>query len=420
MEHQKTTLKNGLQIITSNRSQTETVSLGIWVNTGSAYETFDNNGISHFIEHMVFKGTKKRNALQISEDIENVGGQTNAYTSREFTAFYAKMLKSDIELAIDVIADFIVAPTFDDAEMIKEKEVVVQEIKQGIDTPDDAIFDYFQEAAFSNLPIGRTILGPAETVRGFNADIMRAYMKTHYGTDNMVVVAVGNLDHDTFVKMVKNRLEAYENKALFDIEPQTYSGGFTLQKRDIEQVHMLIGFKGIEYKSPMYYPVSIFSTIFGGGMSSRLFQEIRERRGLVYTVYSFTNSHTAGGLFGIYAGTTADELNALIPVVSDEIKKVCNEYVTDIELRRAKTQLKASMLMALESSSSTAEVMARQSLIHRRIIPTDEIISNVEAVNLDDIQRVAQMLFSSNPTYTLLGNVSTYPSYEDLKNNLRF
>ncbi|MBR2299089.1 MAG: insulinase family protein [Alphaproteobacteria bacterium] len=420
MEYQEATLKNGLKIITSNREGIETVSLGLWVNTGSAYETIANNGISHFIEHMVFKGTKKRNALQISEDIENAGGQTNAYTSREFTAFYAKMLKSDIELAIDVIADFVAAPTFDSSEMAKEKEVVIQEIKQGIDTPDDAIFDYFQEDAFKNLPLGRTILGPENTVRGFNADLMRAYMSTHYGTDNMIVVAVGNLDHDAFVKMVEDRLGSYPHKSSFRIEPQTYTGGFTVQKRDIEQAHVLIGFKGLEYKNLMYYPVSIFSTIFGGGMSSRLFQEIREKRGLVYTVYSFTNSHTSNGLFGIYAGTTADELSDLIPVVADEIKKVCNEYVSDIELKRAKTQLKASMLMALESSSSTAEVIARQSLIHNRIIPTEEIIKNVDAVTKEDIQKAAQMLFCSNPTYTLLGNLKKYPSYEDLKNNLRF
>lgn len=420
MEYQKTTLKNGLQIITSIRPETETVSLGIWIKTGSAYETLDVNGISHFIEHMVFKGTQKRNALQISEDIENVGGQTNAYTSREFTAFYAKMLKSDIELAIDVIADFIAAPTFDESEMIKEKEVVIQEIKQGIDTPDDVIFDYFQEDAFKNLPVGRTILGPEKNVRSFGAETLRSYMKTHYGTDNMVVVAVGNLDHDAFVKMVEDRLNICQNKADFAIEPQTYSGGFTLKKRDIEQTHVLIGFKGIDYQNLMYYPVSVFSTIFGGGMSSRLFQEIREKRGLVYTVYSFTNSHTRSGLFGIYAGTTPDELNELIPVVTDEIKKVCNEYVTDKELQRAKTQLKASMLMALESSSSTAEVMARQTLIHQRIIPTDEIIANVEAVTKEDIMKAARMLFLSSPTYTLLGDLKKYPTYEELKQNLRF
>jgi len=420
MSYQKTILKNGLVIMTSTRPEIETVSLGIWVKTGSAYEKAEENGISHFIEHMVFKGTKKRDALAISEDIENVGGQTNAYTSREFTAFYAKMLQSDIELAVDVISDFIKAPTFDENEMIKEKEVVIQEIKQGIDTPDDAIFDYFQEQAFAGLPLGRTILGPESTVRSFDKAQLRQYMHTHYGTDNMVVVAVGHVDHDAFVKMVENRLGDYTIKSRFEIEPQTYSGGFYAENRDIEQTHVLLGFEGVHYQNEMYYPVSVFSTIFGGGMSSRLFQEIREKRGLVYTVYSFTNSHTKAGLFGIYAGTTADELNALIPVVTDEIKKAVCDKVSDKELSRAKTQLKAGMLMALESSSSTAEVMARQYLIHGRIIDTKETIERIDAVSKDDIQRAAQMLFSHNPTYTLLGNLKKYPSYEMLKNRLKF
>ncbi len=419
MIYEQTTLDNGLQIITSSRMQTETVSLGIWVNTGSGYEKKEVNGISHFIEHMVFKGSQKRTALQISEDIENVGGQTNAYTSREFTAFYAKMLKEDVELAVDVIADFIAHPLFDEMEMQKEKEVVVQEIKQSIDTPDDAIFDYFQETAFQNDPIGRTILGPADTVRSFSPELLRSHMKSYYGTNNMIVVAVGNVCHDDFVKMVEQRLGVFKNKASFSVSDQMYQGGFYLEKRDIEQVHMLLGFKGIHYQNPMYYSVSVFSTLFGGGMSSRLFQEIREKRGLVYTVYSFTNSHSKNGLFGIYAGTTAEELKQLLPVVSDQIKKVMQEKVDQKELDRAKTQLKASMLVSLESSSSTAEVLARQYLIHHRIIDTKEIIERLNAVSRDDIQKAAQLLFSSNPTYTLLGSIKEYPSYEDLQNNLK-
>ena len=200
MEIKQTTLKNGLRVITAERPQIESVSLGIWVNTGSALETKEDNGISHFIEHMVFKGTKKRNSLQISEDIENAGGATNAYTSRHFTCFYAKMLKNDLELAADVICDFITSPTFDAKEMKKEKEVVVQEIKQSNDSPDDLVFDYFQEAAFPNQATGRTILGPIDNVRGFNAKRMRQYMKTHYAAENMVAVAVGNVNHEAFVK----------------------------------------------------------------------------------------------------------------------------------------------------------------------------------------------------------------------------
>jgi predicted Zn-dependent peptidase len=415
MQHQQTILENGLRIITAERPQSETVSLGIWVNTGSAYETEDINGVSHFVEHMVFKGSKKRNSIQISEEIENVGGQNNAYTSREFTAFYAKMLKNDVELALDVIADFILNPTFPLDEMIKEKEVVVQEIKQSIDTPDDVIFDYFQETAFPNQPLGRTILGPKENVRAFTPEIIQAYMKTNYAANNTVVVAVGNVKHENFVNMVKARMSNYQAQTSFKIAQQVYSGGHYQEVRPIEQAHVLIGYKGVEYKNPLYYPISIFSTIFGGGMSSRLFQEIREKRGLVYSVYSYHSSQTSTGLFGIYAGTSADQLNTLIPVIADEIKKTLDEKVTDKELNRAKVQLKASMLMALESSSSTAEVIARQMLLHNRVIPTEEIVAKIDNVTKDDILKAAQTLFSSNPTYALLGDLKEYPDYEKLK-----
>ncbi len=420
MQIKQTILNNGLRIITSERPQNETVSLGIWINTGSAYESEDINGISHFVEHMVFKGTQKRTSLQISEEIENVGGQNNAYTSREFTAFYAKMLKNDVELALDVIADFVMAPLFPNDEMVKEKEVVVQEIKQGIDTPDDVVFDYFQEHAFPAQPLGRTILGPAEKVRSFTVQKLHQYMHHNYAAENTVIVAVGKLKHEDFVKMVEARMAAYRQTTSFSIAPQVYQGGFYAEKREIEQAHVLLGFRGIEYKNPAYYSVSVFSTLFGGGMASRLFQEIREKRGLVYTVYSFTNSHTSNGLFGIYAGTSAEELNKLIPVVTDEIKKVVQEKVSDKELNRAKAQLKASMLMALESSSATAEVIARQMLLYNRVIPTEEIIERIDAVTTDNIQKAAQSLFSTQPTYTLLGDLKNYPAYEDVQKLLQF
>lgn len=420
MQTKQTILNNGLRIITSERPQNETVSLGIWVNTGSAYETEDINGISHFVEHMVFKGTEKRTSLQISEEIENVGGQNNAYTSREFTAFYAKMLKNDVELALDVIADFIMAPTFPEDEMVKEKEVVVQEIKQSFDTPDDIIFDYFQEKAFPEEPVGRTILGPEDKVRSFTAKDLHRYMEHNYAAENTVVVAVGNLKHEDFVRMTEQRMNNYRSKTDFVKAPQIYKGGFYAEKKPIEQAHFLLGFNGIEYYNPLYYPVSVFSTLFGGGMASRLFQEIREKRGLVYTVYSFMNSHRQSGVFGIYAGTSGEEIEKLVPVVADEIKKVIQEKVTQKELNRAKTQLKASMLMALESSSSSAEVIARHMLLYNRVIPTAETVERIENVTLDDIQSAAQKLFVSNPTYTLLGDLKAYPTYEQIQKLLRF
>lgn len=415
MQVNLSTLPNGLRVITVERPQTETVSLGLWVNTGSAYEPEAMNGVSHFVEHMVFKGTKKRNTAQIWEDIENVGGSTNAYTSREFTVFYAKMLKNDIELAIDVLADLVMAPTFDATEMAKEKEVVIQEIKQTNDDPSDIVFDYFQETAFANQALGRSILGPAEKVRKFDSTTLRTYMAHNYAAENIVVAAVGNLDHQKFVQMVNERMASLQAKTSFTPDKQIYTGGMFAKQRDIEQAQVLLGFPGIAYGSEQYYHATILSTIFGGSMSSRLFQEIREKRGLVYSVYSFTNAHIESGLFGIYAGLDAEQIPCYLPVVAEEIKKISNDLVSDKEFNRVKVQLKASVLMALESSSSTAEVIARQQLIHKRNLPIAEIVERIDSVTKEDIRTMAQQIFGGKLTYTLLGNLNKYPSYDKMQ-----
>jgi len=420
MQVNLTTLKNGLRVATVERPQTETVSLGIWVHTGSAFETENDNGISHFIEHMVFKGTQKRSSLQISEDIEDVGGQINAYTSREFTAFYAKMLKNDAELAIDVLADFIMAPTFEATEMAKEKEVVIQEIKQSFDDPGDIIFDYFNEQAYNNQAIGRNILGTEERVHGFNAERMREYMHKHYAAENIIVVAVGNLKHESFVKMVESRMSELAPKTNFVKTRQNYTGGQSIVTRDIKQAQILLGFEGVKFNDDKYYETAILSTILGGSSSSRLFQEIREKRGLVYTVYSFTNTFAESGLFGIYAGLNAPEIKQYLPVVAGELKKVANDYVTAHELNRARAQLKASILMTLESLSSTAEIVSRQYQLYNRIIPTEEIVAKIDAVTKERIQETAQQIIKSKLTYALLGNLKEYPSYEEVQKYLQF
>ena len=421
MEIKQTTLKNGLRVVTAEISQIETVSLGVWVNTGSAEETKEDNGISHFIEHMVFKGTKKRNSFQISEDIENVGGITNAYTSQHFTCFYAKMLKDDVELAADVISDFITSPTFDEKEMIKEKDVVIQEIKQSNDSPDDLVFDYFQEAAFPEQASGRTILGSISQVKGFTAERMRQYMKTHYAADNMVVVAVGKVRHDDFVKMIEARMSDIEQHTCYTADKQIYIGGCKTECKDIEQAHLILGFKGASHLNKNYYRYSVLSVIFGGGMSSRLYQEVREKRGLVYSINSFNHALKNDGVFGIYAGTTPNELKELLPVVGQEVKKLIEKPVTDTELRRAKTQIKASLLMSLESSSATAEIIARQMLLFKRFIPTDEIVEKIEAITAQDIQDLAYGIFTSPITYALLEcKEKEHPSYDDIKKIFKF
>lgn len=418
MNSEITILSNGLRIITIERPQLETVSLGIWVKTGSAYEHKENNGISHFLEHMSFKGTATRTAFQISEEIEDVGGQSNAYTSREFTAYYAKMMKEDAELAIDVLTDSIQNSTFPEEELVKERDVVIQEIKQTIDTPDDIVFDYFQETAFPDQALGRSILGPKETVRSFNRESLFSYINSNYAAENMVVCAVGGISHQKFVDMVKSRMQNFRTKTDFTAEKQQYKGGFFMEKRPIEQSHLVLGFKAYPYKSREYYDMAILSTILGGGMSSRLFQEVREKRGLVYSVYSFTAAHSGAGVFGVYAGTEAKELPVLMPVVVNEIKKICNDLVTEKEFCRAKMQLKASIKMGLESSSSTAEVLARQNLIYNRSLTIEEVVEKIDAATREDIRKVAVDIFSSQPTYTLLGAVDKYMEYDELQKAL--
>lgn len=420
MNYKISSLQNGLRIITSHIPSFETVSIGIWIKTGSGYENAQTNGISHFLEHMVFKGTKNYNALDISEKIEDVGGQSNAYTSREFTSFYAKMLKKDFEVALDILAEFITSPSFPIDEIKKEKEVVIQEIKQSIDTPDDIIFDYLQELCFPNQGIGRPILGYEENVKSFDKKDLEEYMNATYAADNIVVCATGNISHDDLVVAVEKRLSNLQEKSCFQAEIQNYVGGYKIEKREIEQVHVTLAFESSKYDDERYYPTMILANILGGETSSRLFQEVREKRGLVYTISSFANSHTKSGMLGIYAGTTKNELKELLKITAKEILKISKEKVSIKELDRAKIQFKAGMLMALESSSSTAEILARQLLLFGKIIPINEMIEAIDKVTQEDILNVAKEIFSSEPTLVIIGDLEEkYPYFEDLKKCLK-
>lgn len=414
-----TRLKNGLRVASFYYPQYETVSLGIWVNTGSAYEPAELNGISHFVEHTVFKGTKSRSAIEISEAIENVGGQSNAYTSREFTAFYAKMLKNDAELAMDVLAEMMTCPSFLEEELIKEREVVVQEIKQTADDPSDIIFDYMQAKAFAGQAMGRPILGTPKLVRSFGAKELRGYMKSNYAADNMVICAVGNIKHNDFVKMVEKRLGGVAEKTSFKADKQKYCGGYFAEKRDNEQAQIILGFNGFSYHDDEYYPQALMTSILGGGMSSRLFKEIREKRGLVYSVYCFPNYYTKSGFTGISAATDKEQINQMMPVMIDEIKKITDVKVSTDELTRAKSQLKAGMLMALENSSAVAEKLARQHLLFGRYVPVDEQVAKIEAVTAEDILETAQKVFTSKPTYALVGNIGGHIEYDAVCEKLK-
>ncbi|MBX5454352.1 MAG: insulinase family protein [Acidobacteriia bacterium] len=403
-----TRLASGLTVVSERMDRVETVSFGAYVAAGTRHERAEENGISHFLEHMAFKGTERRSAQRIAEEIEAVGGHINAYTSREHTAYYVKVLKENIGLAVDIIGDILTHSTFDPRELERERGVILQEIGQANDTPDDIVFDYFQETAFPGQPMGWPTLGKEERIRALSRAALMEYMHTHYTTTNTVIAAAGALDHDAVVELVERHFADLAAKPAPAAEPARYHGGEFRQARTLDQVHIVLGFPGVGYADRDYYPSLLLSTLLGGGMSSRLFQEIREKRGLVYSIYSFTSPYTDGGLFGIYAGTGEQEAEELMPLTLEEVRKV-QEHVTEEELARARAQVKASVLMSLESTTSRCEQLARQMQVFGRVIPTEEIVARIAAVTAEDVCRTAARLFRAPPTLAALGPVSKVP-----------
>jgi predicted Zn-dependent peptidase len=413
----ETRLPSGLRVVTDPMATVETLSIGVWVEAGTRDEPAAINGVSHLLEHMAFKGTERRTARGIAEEMDAVGGHLNAYTARDHTAYYAKVLKEDADLALDIVADILQHSTLDAAELAREQAVVVQEISQAIDTPDDIIFDHLQAVAFPDQPLGRPVLGTEELVRGMSRDTVLDYMRGHYSAPNMVLAAAGRIDHDHLVEVAAEAFSALPPPEAAPERGARYVGGDFREERDIEQVNLVVAFDGVAYGDPDYYTASVLSTLLGGGMSSRLFQEVREKRGLVYSIYSFTASYSECGLFGIYAGTGEDEIAELVPVMCDEIVGVTGK-VEDVEVERARAQLKASILMSLESTSSRCELLARQMVIYGRPMPVAEVVDKVVAVTPADVARVARRLFATKPTIAVLGPLAKAPGYDDITRRL--
>jgi predicted Zn-dependent peptidase len=404
-----TRLPSGLTVVTERMDRVETVSLGAYVASGTRHELAEENGASHFLEHMAFKGTERRSATAIAEEIEAVGGHINAYTAREQTAFYVKLLKEDMALGTDIIGDILSHSSFDPGELERERGVILQEIGQANDTPDDIIFDHFQETAFPGQPMGRPVLGTEPRIRGMKRDVLMAYMRRHYASANTVVAAAGNLEHDRFLALVQRHFADLPVESPPPALPGRYEGGEFREARELDQVHIVLGFPSVGYADRDYYPAMLLSTLLGGGMSSRLFQEVREKRGLVYSIYSFPAPYIDGGLFGIYAGTGESEAAELMPVVLDELHKV-QSSVSDTELARARAQVKAGLLMSLESTGSRCEQLARQIQVFGRVIPTAETVAKIEAVTQADVQRAAARIFRAAPTLAAMGPAGRVPA----------
>lgn len=413
-----TTLDNGLRIISDEMSSVETASAGVWIEAGARLEAPKLNGVSHMLEHMTFKGTRKRSAQAIAEEIEDVGGHINAYTSRENTAYYAKVLKDDLGLAIDVVADLVQNAVLDEDELERERGVILQEINQANDTPDDVIFDLFQDACYPDQALGRPVLGTLDGITSMPRDDIMNFMSDHYRTGSMVLSAAGKFEHDQLIDLASQHITQPTATSMGDTQgPAKYVGGDIRENRDIEQVHLLMGFEGFSYVDDDFYAASVMSMLFGGGMSSRLFQEVREKRGLVYSVYSFITAYADGGVFGIYAGTGEKDVAELIPVVCDEIGKL-DQSVGAEELNRAKAQLKSSILMSLESTSSRAEQLARQLMIFGRPIPADEAVAKIEAVDVEAIKNVSARIFQGTPTLAALGPIANVEDFDKISSRL--
>ncbi len=412
-----TRLPSGLTVVTERMDRVETVSFGAYVATGTRNETEAENGVSHFLEHMAFKGTERRSAAAIAEEIEAVGGHINAYTAREQTAYYVKVLKEDTALAADIIGDILTHSTFEPEELERERGVILQEIGQANDTPDDIIFDHFQETAFPSQPMGRPVLGTEERIREMPRSVLTSYMRRHYAASNVVVAAAGALEHERLIDLVQTHFGDLPADPAPKIVAGRYEGGEFREARELDQVHIVLGFPSVAYGDPDYYPTLLLSTLLGGGMSSRLFQEIREKRGLVYSIYSFSAPYMDTGLFGIYAGTGESEAEELVPVTLAELCKV-QTAVTEAELARAKAQVKASLLMSLESTGSRCEQLARQLQVFGRVVPTAETVGKLTAVTTEQVSRAAERLFRAAPTLATMGPASRVPALNSIAGRL--
>ena len=413
-----TTLDNGFRIVSEQMSGLKSASVGIWINTGGRNETLKQNGIAHFLEHMAFKGTQSRSALDIAQAIENVGGYINAYTSKEMTAYYAGVLENDVPLAIDVISDILLNPIFDQRELETERGVILQEIGQSLDTPDDVIFDWLQEAAFPDQPLGRTILGPSELVKNFSREDLLEFVSEQYGPEQMVLSAAGSVDHEKIVSQVKLLFDKKEPISKAAMISSKYNGGEKQVDKNLEQAHFALAFEAPGYRDETIYTSQIYSIALGGGMSSRLFQEIREKRGLCYTIFAQGGAYSDTGLLTIYSGTSADSLKDLSDITISEMKRMAIDF-EQIELDRARVQMKAGLLMGLESASARAERLARMLTIWDRIPTLDEIVKKIDAVDLNDVRHFSDSIISNKkPTLSTYGPISNGVPFNQIIDSL--
>jgi predicted Zn-dependent peptidase len=411
-------LSNGLTVATETLPSIESVALGVWIKSGARNERDDEHGMAHLLEHMAFKGTARRSAFQIASEIENVGGEINAATSVETTSYYARVLTDDVPLAIDILADILTESKFDPDELQREQHVILQEIGAAHDTPDDIVFDKFTETAYRHQTIGRSILGTPETVKSFTSKQIHDYIERQYGAERMVVVAAGDVRHDEFVREVERRFGGFRSKAESVVPTYAqYIGGDFRENRDLMDAQIILGFEGRAYHVRDFYASQVLSMILGGGMSSRLFQEVREKRGLCYSVYAFHWGFSDTGIFGVHSATGQSDISKLIPIIVNELQKAGDDISED-ELNRARAQYRAGLIMSGESASSRASQIARQLLLFGRPIAKEELMERLSALTIGRLRDLSSRLFSTTPTIAAVGPVGKLAPYEAIREAL--
>jgi predicted Zn-dependent peptidase len=404
-------LSNGLTVVSDPMPGLESAALGIWVNTGSRNEDPSQMGVSHMLEHMAFKGTTTRSARAIAEEIEAVGGVLNAYTSREQTAFHARILKQDVPLALDMIGDILTNPTFEQAELERERQVVLQELGQARDTPDDIVFDHLQSAIYKDQPLGWPILGEETTVNAFNRDMLKSTMAAQYRLEGMTLIASGAVNHAEIVALAEDKCGGLNPGAVPAAAPAHYAGGDFRAVEDLEQAHVAYAFPGLSNCDPDYFVAQIYATALGGGTSSRLFQEAREKRGLCYSIYAFSNGFQDCGFLGIYAGTGEAESAEISAVIAGEMDAIAGN-LTEAEVARARAQLKVSLLMGMERPGTRAEQIAGQLFALGRVQPASEIVAQLDAIDAAAVKRyAAQVMQNGAPTMAAVGPVEKLESH---------
>jgi predicted Zn-dependent peptidase len=418
MSVQVTKLENGLTVVSENMQHLESAALGIWVKAGARNEKREEHGVAHLLEHMAFKGTSSRSAVQIAEEIENVGGDVNAATSVETTSYYARVLRDDVELGIDILHDILANSTFDESELEREQHVILQEIGAAHDTPDDIVFDRFTETAFRDQTIGRSILGTPATVESFTSANIRDFMLRQYAADRMVVVAAGAVDHDDFVREVERHLGSF--RATCDSKPAhpaAYVGGDFREERDLQDAQIILGFEGRAYHVRDFYASQLLSMILGGGMSSRLFQEVREKRGLCYSVYAFHWGFSDTGIFGVHAATGQGDIAELVPVIMEELQKAGDRILPE-ELNRARAQYRAGLMMSRESAASRASQIARQLMLYGKTITMEELLDRLSNITTERLTDLSGRLFSTMPTVAGIGPIGGLAAYDRIRDTL--